>query len=241
MTSTLRLPLPDLTERRVGQELMDSPALDRDHHLGALEALARVNRVSLSLGRTWREVATLAREGRRPVRVLDVACGGGDVLIGLARRAGAAGTEVELHGCDLSPVALDRARARGGDELGIRFSRLDVLREPLPTGYDVVCSSLFLHHLEREEAVRLLSAMSAATVRVLHVQDLRRTRLGYLLAWAGLNLMTRSEVARHDGLVSVAAALTLDEARSLCREVGLDGAEVRPCWPQRYLLRWLRP
>jgi len=38
--------MPDLTERRLEAELMDSPALERARHLDALDALARVNRVS---------------------------------------------------------------------------------------------------------------------------------------------------------------------------------------------------
>jgi SAM-dependent methyltransferase len=219
---------------------MDSPALDPVRHLAALDALARVNAVSLSAGRIWTEVVRLNRRGVEPVRVLDVACGGGDILHAIARRASKQGTRVELLGCDLSPVALDRARTHGGDALGVTFQQLDVLRDPLPSGYDVLCSSLFLHHLTREAAVGLLAAMAAATRGVVVVQDLLRTRLGYLYAWVGLGALTRSDVAHHDGLVSVAAAFTLGEARALCRDSGLEGGEVVRSWPQRFTLRWER-
>lgn len=232
--------MPDLTQRRVDPELMDSPALDPARHLRALDALARVNRVSLSTERVWREVVRLAPGRTGPVRILDVACGGGDVLIGVARRAAGAGIPVECHGCDVSPVALERAAARGGRELGIELSRRDVVHDPLPEGYDVVCSTLFLHHLDRDDAVRLLVAMADACRHVMLVQDLRRTRLGYLLAWAGLRLMTRSDVVHRDGPVSVAAALTLEEARGLCEDAGLERATLRRCWPQRFQLRWER-
>jgi len=233
--------LPDLTARRLEPELMDSPALDPARHLAALDALARVNAVSLSAGRIWTEVVRLSRRGVEPVRVLDVACGGGDALHAIARRASKHGTKVELLGCDLSPLALERARIRGGDALGVTFQRLDVLCDPLPSGYDVLCSSLFLHHLTREAAVRLLAAMAAAARRVVVVQDLLRTRLGYVYAWVGLEALTRSDVARHDGLVSVAAAFTLSEARALCRDSGLEeGGEVVRSWPQRFTLRWER-
>jgi SAM-dependent methyltransferase len=219
---------------------MDSPSLDRARHLEALEALGRINAVSLASGRVWAEILRVARSARDPVRVLDVACGGGDVLLELARRASRAGVSVDLHGCDRSPVALGRARARGGEALDIRFSQMDVLAGPLPSGHDVVCSSLFLHHLTRAQAVDLLGAMAGATDRVLLVQDLRRTRLGYFFARLGLGVLTRSSVARHDGLVSVRAALTVAEAGALCSEAGLEGAEVRPCWPQRFTARWER-
>ena len=106
----------------------------------------------------------------------------------------------------------------------LHFFELDVLGEELPEGYDLICSSLFLHHLSEDFAVRLLQAMAAATAASLLVQDLRRTRLGYLFAYAGLLLLTRSDVARSDGLTSVQSAFTLVEAVKLCAEAGLDGA-----------------
>ena len=230
---------------------MDGLGLDRALHLHALDALGRVNRVSLTSARAWREVERIRRIEGEPVRVLDVACGGGDVLIDIARRARSRGVAVELLGCDLSPVALERARMRADGERGdsepappgpttVRFEQHDVLDAPLPGGHHLVLCSLFLHHLSHGDAGRLLRSLAAASERVLLVQDLRRTRLGYALAWLGLHLLTRSVVARRDGLVSVQAAFTLGEARALARDAGLPGAEVRPCWPQRFTLRWTR-
>jgi SAM-dependent methyltransferase len=229
---------------------MDELWLDRGLHERALDALGRVNRFSLTSARAWREVERIRRSDGEPVRVLDVACGGGDVLIDIARRARRRGVAVELLGCDVSPVALDRARTRaravGGDtraepgHAGVRFEQLDVLAAPLPGGHHLVLCSLFLHHLSHDHAVRLLRSLGEATGSVLLVQDLQRTRLGYVLAWLGLHLLTRSVVARRDGLVSVQAAFTLGEARALARDAGLAGADVRPCWPQRFALRWGR-
>jgi len=230
----------DLTARTVEPELMDSPALDAAAHHTALDALARVNAVSLSARRVWLEIVRLAEEGVCPVRVLDVACGGGDILVSLARRAESAGIEVELHGCDVSAVALDRARGKGGDALGVAFHVRDVLVESVPTGFDVVCTSLFLHHLSVAEAVTLLGDLSRAAEHVVLVQDLRRTRLGLVFARVGLGILTRSPVVRHDGPASVAAAFTLSEVEALCDEAGLVGASVRPAWPQRLTIRWAR-
>jgi len=234
----LASPLPSLSARSLRAEIMDDPTLDPARHLRALSALERVNRVSLTSMRVWGEVATLARDGVRPVRVLDVACGGGDVLADLERRARRHGVEVELHGCDRSALALRRARGRAGS--ACRWHELDVLADELPGRYDVVTSALFLHHLSEEAAVALLRAMAAAAEHVLLVQDLRRTLAGYLVAWVGLHTLTRSDVARTDGLVSVCAAFTAREAAELARTAGLVGAVTQRCWPQRFLLRWRR-
>jgi 2-polyprenyl-3-methyl-5-hydroxy-6-metoxy-1,4-benzoquinol methylase len=225
---------------------MDEEDLDPTRHITALRALARVNRVSLVAARVWREVLHMSGVGHdrgagRPLRLLDVACGGGDVMVDVARRAHLAGVPLAVHGCDLRPVALDHAR-REAERRGVAadFFARDVLAEGLPGGYDLVCSSLFHHHLSREDAVGLLRGMAEAGRRVL-VQDLLRGTLGYVLAWSGLRLLSRSDVARVDGPRSVRAAFTLSEVRTMAAEAGYVGAVVQRGWPERFILRWRRP
>lgn len=233
--------LPDLTARRRDPEVMDEPGLDPARHRLALTALGRVNRASLAAARVWRAVRGLARSGARPVRVLDVACGGGDVLVGVARRARRHGVDVELTGCDVSPVALAYASERSVATEPVRWIARDVLAKDLPGRHDLVCCALFLHHLERSQAVALLRKMADATDHTLLVQDLKRSRLGYVLAWGALHVLTTSDVARTDGPISVRAAFTLGEARDLAADAGLERAEVRACWPERFTLTWTRP
>ena len=225
---------------------MDAEDLDPTRHVTALRALARVNRVSLVAARVWREVLHMRRISHDrgvglPLRLLDVACGGGDVMVDVASRAHRAGVPLAVHGCDSSPVALEHAR-REAERRGVEadFFARDVLAEGLPGGYDLVCSSLFHHHLSREDAVGLLRAMAEAGHRVL-VQDLLRGTLGYVLAWSGLRLLSRSDVARVDGPRSVRAAFTLSEVRTMATEAGYVGAVVQRGWPERFILRWRRP
>lgn len=231
--------LPDLRRRRRQPELMDDPALEAGRHLRALDALRTVNLLSGTAGRVWREILSTEPRGR-PLRVLDLACGGGDVAVAVKRRADAAGLPLEIHGCDRSEVALERARreaaARGA---AVTFFQADVVSGPLPAGYDLLCSSLFLHHLPRPAAVAFLARMGAAAGAVF-VQDLRRTAAGYALAFLTLHTVARSDVARVDGLRSVAGAFTLDEVEELARDAGLGGARLRGCWPQRFALSWRR-
>jgi len=219
---------------------MDDPDLDRGRHLDALRALARINLVSFAGSRVYQEVLSIGRSRPGPVRVLDVACGGGDVLVDVAKRLQGSDLSVELRGCDVSAVALEAARCASPTDAGIDFVEADAIDGEIPGGHDLVCSSLFLHHLSDEAATRLLRHMADATAHSLLIQDLRRTRLGYLFAWIGLHTLTRSDVARSDGLVSVRAAFTLPEVTRLCSEAGLRGARVRRAWPQRYTIRWRR-
>lgn len=243
---------------------MDDPALEPAEHLRALRALALVNRLSLTAGRIWKEVRRQvkarqveggggpqagshhhpnggeARGAIRPLRILDVACGGGDTVLALGRRARREGVPLEVHGCDVSPVALAYAREqalRQGVE--VSFFELDALRSPIPGGFDLVCSSLFLHHLKEDDVVRLLQGVAEAG-KTLLFQDLRRTRTGYWLAQGTLRLLSRSRVAQVDGPRSVRASFRLPEIAALARKAGLHGARITPCWPQRFTLTWSR-
>ena len=113
----------------------------------------------------------------------------------------------------------------------------DVLTAALPEGYDVVMTSLFLHHLERDEAARLLAAMRAAARRLVVIDDLRRDGLGLALAWLGSRTLTRSPVVRVDGPRSVRAAFTITEVRRLAEAAGWSrDLRVRTHWPRRFLL-----
>jgi SAM-dependent methyltransferase len=231
--------VPDLSKRVLQNELMDDPRLGSWEHIRALEALARVNRLSLTAWRVWREVR-LQGVRRAPLRLLDVACGGGDTARALKRRADEEGMPLEVHGCDVSPMAIAHAREQARREgTEVHFFQLDALRAPIPGGYDIVCSSLFLHHLTAEEVVEVLGRMAAAG-NALVLQDLLRSRTGYWLAWWSLRLMSRSRVAHVDGPRSVQASFRIPEVDALARKAGLDGARIEPCWPQRFTLYWRR-
>lgn len=223
-------------------EIMDQPGLDLARHHEALRGLERINFFSASAGILWPPLAALARQrAPRPVRALDIATGGGDVPTRLWHRARSAALALEIDGCDVNPDAVayahDRARANGAD---IRFFVADALSSPLPDGYDAVFCSLFLHHLDDEQAVRFLGRMGEAAGHLVLVNDLERCRIGLLLAHLAGWVLTTSPVVRVDGPRSVEAAFTLDEARHLAELAGLHGARVVRRWPFRYLLSWSR-
>ncbi|MCA9069273.1 MAG: methyltransferase domain-containing protein, partial [Planctomycetaceae bacterium] len=233
--------MPLLTQRDRRAELMDDPAIDPADHQAALVGLRRVNRWSRSSAIVWPTIRSLAKNSsQRPVRVLDLACGGGDVTREIAQRAAQAQLPIEIHGCDIHPFAVEYSRVgeTPRDAVPVSFFQLDVLQDELPNDYDVLMCSLFLHHLSDEEALQFLRRMMSATRQLVLVNDLCRTRFGYLLAWAGCRLLTRSPIVHHDGPLSVRAAFTINEIEKLTREAGMMETRMTRHWPQRFLLSW---
>ena len=232
-----------LAERVCEPEAMDDPALDRQRHLAALRGLARLNGLSASVGIVWAPIVQLARRLKVDrLRVLDVATGAGDLPLRLWHKARRANLQLDLHGVDISPRAVEFARQRAEVAgAAIEFSPLDVLNADLPRGFDVVISSLFFHHLDNRRATALLCGMADVANHLVLVNDLRRCVGGWLLAHAAARLLTVSDVVHSDAPLSVAAALSLREMRELAAGAGLEDATVRRRWPCRFLLTWTRP
>jgi 2-polyprenyl-3-methyl-5-hydroxy-6-metoxy-1,4-benzoquinol methylase len=230
--------LSDLAARVRQPEWMDEAGLDPRLHRQALRGLARINVASGTVRAVWPPLEALARRlSPAPVSVLDVACGAGDVAMGLQRRARRAGLQFRVEGCDISPTALEHA-ARLASRRGsaVRFFQHDILAGDLPGHYDAVTCSLFLHHLDQDEAVGALRAMQRAARWLVVVSDLDRGRMGLALAWLGTRLLSRSPVMRVDGTRSVRAAFTPAEAEGLAREAGLAPFTVERRWPRRWRL-----
>lgn len=100
-----------------------------------------------------RYFAKYATRGRQNARVLDVGCGSGQLALALARRP-----EVqEVTGIDLADTQIHLAR-ENAERLGVNANFLIADAAELPfsdASFDVVISTLSLHHWERpEDALR---------------------------------------------------------------------------------------
>lgn len=233
----------DVCQRTLQAELMDQPGLDLRAHRRALIGLRRINWWSRTAAHVWGAISEVARRRNlRCVRVLDVACGGGDLAIALRRYAQRDGISVEVRGCDVSETAVNHARAsaQAARVDHLRFFAHDALREPLPDRFDFVTCTLFLHHLTEDAAVALLDRMRAAARVALVVDDLLRSRAGLALAHTACRVLTRSPIVRFDGPASVCSAFALNEVCELARAAELHSCRLKRHWPQRFMLTWER-
>lgn len=228
-----------LTTRHRVAELMDDPTLGQGAHRQALAGLGRINRISRSARVLLRFITRASPwPTDRPMQLLDVACGGGDVAIELGKLAKRRGLKLEITVSDISDQALRYAADRARDaKVDIHFSKFDAIGGPWAGRFDVVTSTLFLHHLPRAEAVALMRQMSEHATMVL-IDDLRRTHLGFVLAWLGTRLVSRSRIVHVDGPRSVRGAFTVDEMQLMAIDAGLTPAAIYRHWPQRMLLYW---
>jgi 2-polyprenyl-3-methyl-5-hydroxy-6-metoxy-1,4-benzoquinol methylase len=230
-----------LAQRDRQPEIMDRPDLAVTEHEHALAGLSRINFFSATARSYLRSLRGLS-VGSAPLRILDIACGGGDVVRRLARYGARHGLPWHVAGCDLSPVAVEHAQRQAHEEkVAVEYFVHDALASPPPGDHDAVICSLFLHHLEEPQAVRLLELLAKTrSVRAIFVSDLNRSVLGLVLAHAACRLLSTSSVVHTDGPLSVRAAFTPTEAAAIADKAGLRDVSIRRCWPCRWMMSWRR-
>jgi ubiquinone/menaquinone biosynthesis C-methylase UbiE len=206
------------------QELLDGK-LDLELLRGNLDDLARVNRwlggtvlsrraiVALLTGRVDRD---------RPIRLLDVGTGAGDIPAALVGWFAARGLSMEAVATDTRQEIVDEARlrTRGVDGLSVELVGEDAL--PYDDGaFDVAHVSMVTHHLEAPAVTHLLRELARVGQHGVVVNDLDRTLRFWLGALALSRVATRNRYTRTDGPMSVQRSWRVPEIEALAAAAGL--------------------
>jgi len=165
-----------------------------------------------------REVAE--RQRLSEMSWLDVAGGSGD-MVTLTQEA------LHRNGIKLYPVVLDRAASH----LHINGSHINVCGDALAlpfrdNSFDLVGSSLFVHHLQPDELLRFAGEGLRVARHAFVINDLVRHPLHLALSYAGLPLY-RSRLTRHDAPASVRRAYTVAEMKDILEGAGITGFSVK--------------
>ena len=240
-------------------ELMDEPC-SLETMRGCLRSLEQINRLTGSYRPTLRFLKRALQQSSKqghhftreqPLRILDIGSGGGDTLVRIARWAAIRRLPVELTGVDLNPQSAILAREtelrrssrnpRLRPPTPIRWLTADALTLDLPHPPDLILSSLFMHHLEDAEIVRVLRWQHTTGRLGWFINDLARsprasrlyTRLGPLLRWHPYTL--------HDGPVSFRRAFRPADWQDLLAAAAIPAHTVRilPTRPARLCVEHL--
>lgn len=214
--------LPDLRTRATDGELLDA-GLPATEVRKSLADLRLVNRWLSGRGGLLRAVAAhLPPHGR----LLDVGCASGDVAAYLNARLA---QPVFTVGVDVKPLHLREAPPV------VRRVAADASRLPFGNGsFDVVTATLFLHHFDEAELVRLLRELARVARRAIVVSDLQRALVPFVFARTVFPFVFETGVSVHDGLVSIRRGFREPELRAAFAAAGL-GVTIRRQFPYRLL------
>lgn len=213
-----------------GDELLDETGHDRAELAASLRDVRRINQLfgGLRTVRTQLPRLLAATSPERPVTILDLATGSADIPINVVRWARQEGREVEITGSDASADILAIAARRVAGYANIHLRQCDARDVPFAdASFDIVLCSLALHHFSPPDAVRVLTEMDRVSRIGFIVNDLARSRPGFIGAWLVGRVATRNRITRHDAPLSALRAYTPDELRMLLVTAGVADVEVR--------------
>lgn len=201
-----------LAERDLAvRELMDDPECDPERLRATLQRFDTVNRLVSGWGGVYRRrIRPYLRSLGRPARVLDLGCGGGDVVVRLSAAAARDGLAAEWVGADPDPRAIAVAAGRGGAD--VRFESA-YSNELLDRGerYDLVLSNHVLHHLDPAERARFTAESRGLSRGLVLHGDIERGRTAYALYAVGITPLAPGTFLRTDGLRSIRRSYRREE------------------------------
>jgi len=215
----------DMLPRMLEPETLDHLAPDDPVAQRSRRDLRRVNAFMGARRILARAMAcALADAPARPLRIVELGCGDGRLMLEVARHRGNRGPDVRLDLLDRQPI-VDAATLAAYAAAGWQAQPLvtDVMEWAVDDGdhWDLVVANLFLHHFDAEALARLLAAC-ARRADALAACEPRRSRFAlaasHLIFFLGANAVTRN-----DGVLSVRAGF-------VDRELSAAWPDGAPAW-----------
>ena len=224
----------DFSRRAQLVEMMEQPC-SYEELRACLRDIARVDRLTFAHRPTlsWLdELIASAPKLERPLRVVDVGCGDGDMLRRIDAWGAKRGVSVALTGIDLNPNAIRAAKEATPWGQRIEWIVGDALADAAGE-VDVVVSSLLTHHLTDTQVVQFIRWMESSAVRGWFINDLHRQPVAYHLFRLWTHFTNWHPFVKNDGPVSIRRSFVMDDWQRLFASAGLA--------PQFVTIREYRP
>ncbi len=171
----------------------------------------------------------------RRLTIADIGCGGGDILIEIARWAEKRRLSIDLIGIDANPHIIEFAKRNAAGFPQIKFASVDVFSEAFQEqSFDIIISSLFTHHFSDDALITLFRSLKRQARFGVIINDLHRHWLAYYSIKIIVKFLSKSPMVRHDGPVSVLRAFKKKELINLLRKAGIYNYSIKWMWAFRY-------
>lgn len=174
----------------------------------------------------------------KPITILDIGCGDGEILRKCAELGDKLGIQFELIGLDGNEHILKTARKKSLKLPNIRFKTIDILKEDaLIPDCDIALCTLFLHHFPNDTVIQILHGLLRKAKAGVVVNDLERSKVAFWLFKLFSFVFLRTKIAKHDGLVSIARAFRRKELQELSEKINGANSQIQWKWAFRY--QWI--
>lgn len=227
--------LVNTKERSVEIELMDDFSVQGDMIRESLDQIAKINKWLGGNLVTLNGLEKIVKNHpkSKPLTILDLGCGNGDMLREISKFGRKSGYKFILIGIDANEHTIDYA-----EKLSVNYSEISYLKQDVFSAelsqikYDVVLATLFLHHFTDEEILNLISSVVNNVTLGIVINDLDRNSLAYYIFY-GLGFFIRNPMTKKDGLVSILKAFKRVDFERISNSLHLKST-IKWKWAFRY-------
>ena len=225
--------MPDFSIRSNEAEMMDDFSLGHPVIDPIMNELEVVNKLLGGYRVFFDAFETLGI--KNGMTISDWGCGGGDSLRVIAQWARKRSIHINLVGIDATEAAIEYARERSKSYPEISYIHSDVMSSDLQTNqFDIVISSLFTHHFPERDWICLIQKMADCASQYVVINDLHRHWFAYHSIGILTRIFSRSEMVKHDSMLSVLRSFKKHELYKMLREAGLNIYTIKWMWAFRW-------
>lgn len=223
-------------QRSEAKELMDKLDSGGEEIKQTLQELKIINRWLGGNAVTTNGLKKLLSTSRS-ISIVDLGCGGGDMLKLMSAWCRKKAYNVKLSGIDANPNIIAYARENTRAYQEINYIAADVFSEKFSElKFDVATATLFCHHVTDQQLIELLRQLKTQAKIGIIINDLHRHWFAYYSILMLTRLFSKSEMVKHDASLSVLRSFRKEDWKKILNAAGIKHFDLRWKWAFRWQL-----
>jgi 2-polyprenyl-3-methyl-5-hydroxy-6-metoxy-1,4-benzoquinol methylase len=214
--------------RSAEPEKLDNLSLNGDPLHKALKSLEWINKWFGNHRSIVRSIQSICNKEKKPLTIIDLGCGGGDLLSAVARSLQKNKIKFSLTGIDGNDNTLQYAQKKCAGFKMIKFIQADILQDDFSTEpCDVLISSHFIYHFTEDGLIHFFSNNLPGITTAVVFSELERSRFAMILFKLSSFLLPISKLAKQDGLHAIKRSFTKKEWVTILKKANITSYRLR--------------
>lgn len=228
----------NLTKRFTGKEQLDNLDLKGKDLHQTLKGLQTINQwfgnVSTVKSALWKAIQ---QRQLQTITLVDIGCGGGDLLRALAAFLDKKQINYTMIGIDGNPNAIQYAEQASKTYSTLHFQTADILAPDFQLPQcDILISSHFMYHFEDEPLVAFLQRQRRFVRYFILISELQRNPIAYWLFRLFVPLVGFHPMIAQDGATAIRRAFTRAELKNIIQKANFNQFKMEWKWAFRFII-----